>query len=119
MLITGAIAAAVVGLTLLVAQLPDSTAGAYLDLAGGLAVAFVPLGFLVGLVRGRFAQVAVGNLVIELGRTMAPGELRGAMARALGDPSLQVAYRLPDIVTVTWTRMAGRWTSRCRGRLGR
>jgi signal transduction histidine kinase len=76
--------------------LSNSSTSTYLGLAAGLALAFVPLGFLVGLVRSRLAHAAVGELVIELGHTMAPGQLRGALARALGDPSLELAYRLPD-----------------------
>jgi signal transduction histidine kinase len=34
--------------------------------------------------------------MIELGRPLATGQLRDALARALGDPSVQVAYRLSD-----------------------
>jgi signal transduction histidine kinase len=104
-LLTGAIAAVLYGLGLLAIQL-SLTSGVVLDLATGLAIALVPLGFQVGLVRSRFAQAGVGDLVIELGQSMAPGELRGALARTLGDPSLQVAYRLPD--TDTYVDLTGR-----------
>lgn len=97
-LLTGAIAAVLFGLGLLAIQL-SLASGVVLDLATGLAIALVPLGFLVGLVRSRFAQLGVGGLVIELGRSMAPGELRGALGRTLGDPSLQLAYRLPNADT--------------------
>lgn len=93
---TGAVAALLAGGALAVSQLSNPSAGTYLGLAAGAALAFVPLGFLVGLVRSRLAQAAVGELVIELGHTVAPGQLRGALARALGDPSLELAYRLPD-----------------------
>jgi signal transduction histidine kinase len=103
-LLTGAMAAGLFGLGLLAIQL-SLTSGFVLDLATGLAIALVPLGFLIGLVRSRFAQLGVGGLVIELGRSMAPGELRGALARTLGDPSLQVAYRLPD--TDTYVDLTG------------
>src|SRR6478609_5724160 len=97
-LLTGAMAAGLFGLGLLAIQL-SLTSGFVLDLATGLAIALVPLGFLIGLVRSRFAQLGVGGLVIELGRSMAPGELRGALGRTLGDPSLQLAYRLPNADT--------------------
>ena len=95
-LLTGSIAAGLSAVALVSSQVADSPASALLGLAGGVAVAFVPLGFLVGLLRSRFARIAVGDLVIELGRTVAPGELRGALARALGDPSVELAYRLPE-----------------------
>jgi signal transduction histidine kinase len=51
-----------------------------------------PFGFLVGLMRMRMARSAVADLVVELGDTPAPQQLRNALANALGDPSLVVAY---------------------------
>ncbi|HEU0247576.1 MAG TPA: PAS domain S-box protein [Gaiellaceae bacterium] len=61
-----------------------------------LALAGVAVGFLVGLLRSRLARSAVAELVVELGETTAPGDLRDALARALRDPSLVLAYWLPD-----------------------
>jgi signal transduction histidine kinase len=61
-----------------------------------LALAGVAVGFLVALLRARLARSAVADLVVELGDTAAPGDLRKALARALRDPSLAVAYWLPD-----------------------
>ena len=61
-----------------------------------LALAGVAVGFLVGLLRARLARSAVADLVVELGDPAAPGDLRNALARALRDPSLAVAYWLPD-----------------------
>ena len=66
------------------------------DLAVQLALAGVPVAFLLGLVRTRLARTAVADLVVQLGGPMAPGMLRDAVARALRDPSLAVAYWLPD-----------------------
>ena len=60
-----------------------------------IAFAIVPFAFLFGLVRGRLARAAVAGLVVELGETPAPGKLKDALARALGDPSLTLAYWLP------------------------
>ncbi|MCC6222197.1 MAG: histidine kinase dimerization/phosphoacceptor domain-containing protein, partial [Thermoleophilia bacterium] len=60
------------------------------------ALATVPLAFLVGLLRTRLARSAVSRLVVELGRAPAPGRVREAIARALGDPSLELAYWLPE-----------------------
>jgi signal transduction histidine kinase len=61
-----------------------------------VALSTVPLSFLVGLVRTRLARTAVAELMTELGEVPAPGGLRDALARALRDPSLELAYRLGD-----------------------
>jgi signal transduction histidine kinase len=39
---------------------------------------------------------AVADLVVQLGDTRAPGQLRDALARALHDPTLSLAYWLPE-----------------------
>jgi signal transduction histidine kinase len=44
-------------------------------------------------------RVAVSDLVVELGRTPEPGHLRDALARALRDPSLELAYWVPESET--------------------
>jgi signal transduction histidine kinase len=56
-------------------------------------VAFIPLGFLAGLLRTRVTRSVVGELVVALAKAPAPDELRGLLARALGDPSLRLAFR--------------------------
>ncbi|MGH2528706.1 MAG: sensor histidine kinase [Actinomycetota bacterium] len=56
-----------------------------------------PLAFLEGLLRTRMSRAAVGELVVELGGARIPeGGLREALARRLGDPSLQIAYFRPE-----------------------
>jgi signal transduction histidine kinase len=52
----------------------------------------LPVVFLWGLLSARLARSAVGDLVMELDRPLPPGELRACLARALGDPSLEVLY---------------------------
>jgi signal transduction histidine kinase len=56
----------------------------------------VPVAFLVGLLRMRLAQAAVGELVIELGQTPPSGKLQEVLARALKDPSVQLVFWLPE-----------------------
>jgi len=56
----------------------------------------LPYVFLGSLVRARVLRGgAVGSLVATIGGTPSPGGLRDALARALGDPSLELAYWLP------------------------
>jgi signal transduction histidine kinase len=61
-------------------------------------VAFValPVAFLAVLLRSSLARTSVAALVVELEEARPTGALRDALARALGDPSLAVAYWLPD-----------------------
>jgi signal transduction histidine kinase len=59
------------------------------------ALLLVPLTFLFGLFRSRLAESSVARLVVELARPLRHGELRAVLARALGDPSLQLAFSVP------------------------
>jgi signal transduction histidine kinase len=52
-------------------------------------------GLLAGLLIAPWQQTAVADLVVELGEARS-GTLRGELARALGDPSLEIGYWLPD-----------------------
>ena len=61
-----------------------------------IVMATVPAAFVVGLLRSRFARVAVGDLVVGLQSDTAPVQLRAAIARALRDPSATLAYWLPE-----------------------
>jgi PAS domain S-box-containing protein len=60
------------------------------------AVASVPTAFLVGLLRTRLARASVASLVLELGVARDPESTRDALRKALGDPSLNLAYWLSD-----------------------
>ena len=62
-------------------------------------VGLSPLAFLLGLLDARLARSAVGDLIVELRSEPAPGDLRDALAHALRDPSLTLAYWLPDFQT--------------------
>jgi signal transduction histidine kinase len=61
-----------------------------------VVLATVPLAFEVGLLRSRLDRGAVADLVVQLGQPGAPGQLRDALARALHDPHLTLAYWLPQ-----------------------
>lgn len=64
-------------------------------------VTFVTLGlapavFLTGLLSARLARSDVAAIFVELDANPAAADLRDALARALRDPSLVLAYPLPD-----------------------
>jgi signal transduction histidine kinase len=59
-------------------------------------VAIVPLGLLLGVLRFRLGRGRVAGLVVELGSGVPAGGLRDTLARALGDPTLQLAFAGPN-----------------------
>jgi signal transduction histidine kinase len=56
----------------------------------------IAVGLLLDLERGRWSVGAVTGLVVDFGDLWEPVTLRDRLARALGDPSLQLGYRLGD-----------------------
>jgi signal transduction histidine kinase len=67
-----------------------------LTLALFSTLACLPFAFLTGLLRFRFSQAeAVGSLVARLGG-VGRGSLRDALADALGDPAVELAYWVPN-----------------------
>jgi signal transduction histidine kinase len=75
------------------------------ELRGVMAIA-VPILFVWGLLSERLARSAVGDLVVELDRPLPPEDLEAALAHALRDPGLQIAYAIEG----------GRWVD-CDGRI--
>jgi hypothetical protein len=71
-----------------------------------LVIGLAPFAFLLGLLDARLARSAVGELVIELRADSTPAALRNALARVLRDPSLMVAYWLPQFES--WADLDGR-----------
>jgi signal transduction histidine kinase len=59
------------------------------------ATATVPIAVMWVFLQRRLAQGHVAGLVVELGQPSAVADLREALARALGDPSLELAYWFP------------------------
>jgi PAS domain S-box-containing protein len=55
--------------------------------------AMVPVAFLAGVLRSRLARSGVGDLLLELAGGM---PIRDALAKALADPTLEIAYWLPE-----------------------
>jgi len=65
-----------------------------------------PIVFLVALLDARLARLGVAELMVKLRTEPAPADLRNALARALRDPSLTLAYWLPEFGA--WSDLDGR-----------
>jgi signal transduction histidine kinase len=74
----------------------DGPAVAQIRWATFAALGLAPLAFLIGLLHSRLARSAAGELLVELRDDPEPADLRDALARALRDPSLALAYWLPE-----------------------
>jgi len=59
-------------------------------------IGIAPFAFLFVLLRARLARSSVGDLLLEFRANPLHADLRHALARALGDPSLTLAYWLPE-----------------------
>ena len=59
-------------------------------------VGLAPIAFLMGLLNARLARSNVADLLVRLHADPPPAELPGLFARALRDPSLELAYWLPE-----------------------
>ena len=55
-----------------------------------------PALFVASTLRARMARGAVGSAIVDLEPGAPPERLRDALARALGDSTMQLAFRLPD-----------------------
>jgi hypothetical protein len=67
--------------------------------ASFVTLALAPAVFLTGLVHARLARSSLGDLVVALRRDLSPSALRDALAQTLRDPSLELAYWLPQFDT--------------------
>jgi len=59
------------------------------------ALGLAPIALVAGLLHDRLARSSVGELLLELRTDPPPVELRDALARALRDPSVTLAYWVP------------------------
>jgi PAS domain S-box-containing protein len=71
----------------------DGQAGYAMEFAALASLALMPVAFLVGILRTRLARAGIADLAIALGDGV---PLRDALATALGDPSLDLAYWSPQ-----------------------
>jgi signal transduction histidine kinase len=61
-----------------------------------IIIGLAPIVFLAGLLQARLGRASVGELMVSLGVNPGPGELQLAVAQALRDPSIRLAYWLPE-----------------------
>ena len=98
-LIAGVLTLFLLGLSLLgdITGVPDGTAEDVIDILSSAAMASVPFAFLIGLLHSRLARAAaVSDLVARLGEAGHRQGLRDALAETLADPSLSLAYWVPE-----------------------
>jgi signal transduction histidine kinase len=92
-----AITVALISVVALQAGGLDRDALNVLALATMVPLALVPYMFLATLLRSRLIQTgAVGRLIARLGEGPRRGELRAELGRALGDPTIDLLYWLPE-----------------------
>ena len=89
---SGALAIGVLLVTVVVESFSES-AGEPLYYVFLATFALVPVTFLAGVLRSRLARSGVGDLLLALSRGT---PIRDALAHALRDPTLEVAYWLPE-----------------------
>jgi signal transduction histidine kinase len=61
-----------------------------------VVIGLAPVAFLFGLLHARLARSAVADFFVDLPPNPAPSDLRDALARALRDSSVSLAYWLPE-----------------------
>jgi signal transduction histidine kinase len=98
-ILVGAAALLVSNVQLVLTKLAEVETYLWVQTAMFVVIALVPYMVLIDMLRARLARSAVGDLVLALHASPAPEDLRDAIARALGDPSLRVAYWLSDYDT--------------------
>jgi signal transduction histidine kinase len=98
-LLTGALLVGMLAITLAL-DIPGSVADGFeaaVDFTTTAAFAALPFAFLTGLARSRAWRAgAIGEVLAALGDAPGRGSLRDALREALGDPTLRLAYWLPE-----------------------
>jgi signal transduction histidine kinase len=96
-LVAGVIASVALGVALAGELVGITPVADLFELVGVVGIAAVPWCFLVGLVRSAATRVgAVGGVVGSLGASSRPDEVRQTLADGLGDPTLALAFWIPE-----------------------
>jgi signal transduction histidine kinase len=88
------------------ALFPEPKAFVYIQRATFVVLGLAPVAFMVALLDARLARSSVAELMVALAADPAPADLRTPLSAALHDPSLEIAYWLPQYAI--WTDQEGR-----------
>ena len=94
-LLAGAVIARAVALQRMPLEDPSDPAFSAIFVIGCVAVLLLAAGLVWAAVRTRVQRRAVARIATSLGQAPPPGSLQAALATAVGDPELQIAYWLP------------------------
>jgi signal transduction histidine kinase len=100
--LVGAVTVAVMALSYVLDKVGVAQPGVW-D-AALVLLAAIPLVFLAGLLRARLARSALGDMLVDLREAAEPGQLRDVLARALRDPTLELAFWVPGYGAYVGTR---------------
>ena len=95
-LLAGGVMAHTIALRRMPQEDPSDPAFRAIFVTGCVAMLLLATGLVWAAVRTRVQRRAVARIATSLGQAPPPGSLEAALAKALGDPGLQIAYWLPD-----------------------
>jgi signal transduction histidine kinase len=91
----GAVAARAVALQRTTVEDPFNAALFAIFAVASAAIIFLAAGLILGVARSGAERRAIARIAVNLGEAPAPGSLQTALAQALHDPELRIAYWLP------------------------
>jgi signal transduction histidine kinase len=94
-LLAGAVGAHAIALERIAVEDPTRVPFEIIFIATASALILIGAGLAFAALRTRSQRLAIGRMVGNLGEAPAPGSLEAALAEALGDPALRIAYWLP------------------------
>jgi signal transduction histidine kinase len=95
-LLAAAVTARAITLQRMPLEDPSEPAFGWSFVIGCAAVILLAAGLVWATVRMRVQRLAVARIITSLGQAPPPGSLQAAIAQAVGDPELKIAYWLPD-----------------------
>jgi len=95
-LLAGVVMAHTIALQGMPQEDPSDPAFRAIFVTGCVAVLLLAAGLVWAAVRTRVQRRAVARIATSLGQAPPPGSLQAALAKAVGDPDLEIAYWLPD-----------------------
>jgi signal transduction histidine kinase len=95
-LLAAAVIAQAVALQRMPLEDPSDPAFRAIFVTGCVAVLLLAAGLVWATIRSRVQRRAVAQIATSLGQAPPPGTLQAALAKAVGDPDLEIGYWLPD-----------------------